>query len=276
MGDLERFVVGRGGVDAPIRIYADEERIKALLKQWNEDTQRHQRAFATISSYVPEFKDAYAEALSHLRKLQNDDSVYLAAIERLKAAISTELDRDTPQALEAVVKEYAEKYPRLGGLDGVRGDLRQYLEVEKEIRARRLGRLVALLAKVRFATPPFEAKFRALASERPVSARGSRPGVPDRLQGLAARRHQPGVRRSAAAGHRVLGGRDRERARAQEGDSGTVRRAADRTRRAGVRRAPAGILRLARCRRGRLLRSGDRGGRRSLQGSGSGAGGGIA
>ena len=164
MGDLERFVVGRGGVDAPIRIYADEERIKALLKQWNEDTQRHQRAFATISSYVPEFKDAYAEALSHLRKLQNDDSVYLAAIERLKAAISTELDRDTPQALEAVVKEYAEKYPRLGGLDGVRGDLRQYLEVEKEIRARRLGRLVGLLAKVRFATPPFEAKFRALES----------------------------------------------------------------------------------------------------------------
>jgi pSer/pThr/pTyr-binding forkhead associated (FHA) protein len=164
MGDLERFVVGRGGVDAPIRIYADEDRIKALLKQWNEDTQRHQRAFATISSYVPEFKDAYAEALSHLRKLQNDDSVYLAAIERLKVAISAELDRDAPEALEAVVKEYAEKYPRLGGLDGVRGDLRQYLEVERELRARRVGRLVGLLAKVRFATPPFEAKFRALAS----------------------------------------------------------------------------------------------------------------
>jgi pSer/pThr/pTyr-binding forkhead associated (FHA) protein len=164
MGDLERFVVGRGGVDAPIRVYADEERIRVLLKQWNEDTQRHQRAFATISSYVPEFKDAYAEALSHLRKLQNDDSVYLAAIERLKVAISTELDRDTPEALEAVLKEYSEKYPRLGGLDGVRGDLRQYLEVEKEIRARRLGRLVGLLQEIRFATPPFEAKFRALAS----------------------------------------------------------------------------------------------------------------
>jgi hypothetical protein len=46
----------------------------------------------------------------------------------------------------------------------VRGDLRQYLDVGKEIRARRLGRLVGLLAKARFATPPFEAKFRALAS----------------------------------------------------------------------------------------------------------------
>ena len=164
MGDLEGFVISRGGVDAPIRIYGDEEKIKLLLKQWNEDTHGHQRALVTISSHVAEFKDAYAEALSYLRKLQNDDSVYLAAIERLKATISTELDRDTPEALEAVLKEYSEKYPRLGGLDAVRQDLRQYIEVESDARARRLGRLVALLAKARFSTPPFQAKFRALTS----------------------------------------------------------------------------------------------------------------
>ncbi|MGH9719042.1 MAG: FHA domain-containing protein [Bryobacteraceae bacterium] len=164
IGNIEKFVAARGGVDAPIRIYVDEGKIRSLLKQWNEDTQGRQRAFATISSYVAEFKDAYAEALSHLRKLQNDDSVYLAAIERLKTTISTELDRDTPEALEAVLKEYSEKYPRLGGLDSVGQDLRQYLEVEREVRARRLGRLVALLAKARFSTPPFQAKFRALAS----------------------------------------------------------------------------------------------------------------
>jgi pSer/pThr/pTyr-binding forkhead associated (FHA) protein len=164
MGELQRFVVGRGGVDAPVRIYADEAPIRRLLKAWNDDTQRHQRAFATISSYVPEFKDAYAEALSSLRRLQNDDSVYLAAIERLKTAIQAELDRDTPVALEGVLKEYAEKYPRLGGLDGLRGDLRQYLELEKEVRARRLGRLVGLLGDARFATPPFEAKFRSVVS----------------------------------------------------------------------------------------------------------------
>ena len=167
MGELEKFVAGRGGVDAPIRIYTDEDEIKTLLGAWNEDTQRHQRAFATISSLVPEFKDAYAETLSRLRKLQNDDSVHLAAIERLKTAITTELDRDAPEALEAVLKEYSEKYPRLGGLDGVREDLRRYVEIEKQARARKLGRLVALAAKVRFSTPPFESKFRALtASDR--------------------------------------------------------------------------------------------------------------
>jgi hypothetical protein len=167
IGELEKFVMGRGGVDAPIRIYSDEEKIKALLKQWNDGTQAHQRAFATISAHVPAFRDAYAEMLTHLRKLQNDDSVYLTAIERLKTTVSAELDRDTPEALEGVFKEYLEKYPRLAGLDSLRQDLRQYTEIESEARARRLGRLVALVAKARFATPPFQAKFRALTeSER--------------------------------------------------------------------------------------------------------------
>jgi pSer/pThr/pTyr-binding forkhead associated (FHA) protein len=164
IAELQEFVVARGGVDAPIRIYADEERMRLLVKRWNDDTPRHQRALATVASYVPEFRDAYAEALSRLRKLQNDDSVYLAAIERLKAVIAAELERDTPAALEAVLKDYAEKYPRLGGLDGLRSDLRRYLEIEAEPRARRLGRPIALLAGARFATPPFQAKFRALIS----------------------------------------------------------------------------------------------------------------
>jgi pSer/pThr/pTyr-binding forkhead associated (FHA) protein len=164
IGDLESFVIARGGVEAPIRIYADEENIRAILKRWDEDTQGHRRAFARISSYVEEFREPYAEALTHLRKLQSDDLVYLAAIERLKTTIGTKLSRDELEGLEAVLNEYSEKYPRLGGVDGVRQDLRQYIEIEREARARKLSRLVALLGKVQFLTPPFQDKYRALAS----------------------------------------------------------------------------------------------------------------
>ncbi len=164
MANLEQFVMSRGGVEAPIRIYADEERIKAILKQWDEDPQGHQRIFDAIASTVPEFRDPYAQALSHLRKLQSDDAVYLAAIERLKGAIANELKQDQPEALEPILKEYAEKYPRLGGLDGVRQDLRQYTEAENLAGSRQLGPLIALLEKARFATPVFQEKFRALAS----------------------------------------------------------------------------------------------------------------
>ena len=164
LSNLERFVAGRGGTDAPLKLYADEDRIKALLQRWDDDTQAHQRALARIAAYVPAFRDFYAEALSHLRRLQSEDAVYMTAMERLKSAIATELNQDRPQALGAVLDEYAQKYPRIAGLDSVRQDLRRYMEIDREVRERNLGRLAAQLAATRFATPPFQAKLHALAA----------------------------------------------------------------------------------------------------------------
>lgn len=159
---LERFVMERGGVEAPIRLYTDEQPIRALLKQWNDGTQEHQRALTTVASYVPAFRDRYAEALSHLRKLQGDDAVYLAAMDRLKSTIDSELKQGQLDALEPALREYADKYPRIGGLDKVRGDLRQYAEIDAQARARNLGALHARLSRARFATPPFQEAFLAM------------------------------------------------------------------------------------------------------------------
>ena len=170
LGNLERLVSVRGGPEAPIRIYVDEDSIAALIGRWNDNTGEHQRALARIASHVPQFAAPYAEALTHLRKLQSDATVYLAAIERLKASIATELDRDNPQALEAVLKETAEKYPGLGGLDGVRQDLAHYIEIRSEARTRQSGRVFSLLLKARFTTPPFQESFRALAAGRQLPA----------------------------------------------------------------------------------------------------------
>lgn len=69
IGNLEQFVSARGGPEAPSRSPADAARVKLIVKQWEDDSEAHQRAFATISSQVPEYRDAYAEALSHVRKL---------------------------------------------------------------------------------------------------------------------------------------------------------------------------------------------------------------
>jgi hypothetical protein len=66
---LEAFVAARGGAQAPIRDAADAARIQNYLKQWEEQKEAQQRAFMTMSSYVPAFRDAYADALSDLRKL---------------------------------------------------------------------------------------------------------------------------------------------------------------------------------------------------------------
>jgi pSer/pThr/pTyr-binding forkhead associated (FHA) protein len=166
VGELERFVVGRGGPDAPIRLYTDEDRMNALLKHWNDDPQSHQRVLDRIASYVPEFAEPYARAMSDLRTLQSDVSVYLPAIERLNATIVTQLSRDNPDTLQAVFNDYAEKYPRLAGLDRLRDDLRQYMAVLDELRTRRLGPLLESMKGVRLATPPFQAQYRQLAASR--------------------------------------------------------------------------------------------------------------
>ncbi|MFM0010108.1 FHA domain-containing protein [Paraburkholderia sediminicola] len=170
VGDLERFVAGRGGVDAPIRMYADEATISGLLQRWDDDARSHQRALDRIASYVPIFAEPYAQALSHLRKLESDDSVYLAAIDRLNGIIRTELARDKPDALPVVLDDYAQRYPRLAGLDRVREDLRHYADVLNAALSRQLTPLLALLKTVRFSTPPFQAQFQQLSASRLPSA----------------------------------------------------------------------------------------------------------
>jgi hypothetical protein len=69
LGRLEQFVAARGGAAAPASGAADQARIRLILKPWQDDPQAHQRAFATISTFVPAFRDTYAHALSDLRKL---------------------------------------------------------------------------------------------------------------------------------------------------------------------------------------------------------------
>ena len=69
VGDVERFVHGRGGAAAPVRDAADGARLSRMVRQWQDEQPAHQRAFATISAYVPAFRDTYAQAASDLRKL---------------------------------------------------------------------------------------------------------------------------------------------------------------------------------------------------------------
>lgn len=166
IGDLERFVEARGGMGAPIRMYTDERTIGNLLQRWDDDAKSHQRALERIASYAPIFADPYAQALSHLRKLESDDSVYLAAIDRLNGTIRTELSRDKPGALPAVLDDYAQRYPRLAGIERLREDLRQYTDLLNAASSRRFAPLLAMLKSAHFSTPPFQAQFRQLAASR--------------------------------------------------------------------------------------------------------------
>ena len=90
--------------------------------------------------------------------------MYLAAIERLKTSIADELKRDNPAALEPILKEVAEKYPRIGGLEPVRRDLQLYTEIDNAAREHDLARISSRIEKARFATPPFQARYKAMTA----------------------------------------------------------------------------------------------------------------
>jgi pSer/pThr/pTyr-binding forkhead associated (FHA) protein len=157
MGALQSFVLGRGGPQAPIRIYRDEAPIRALTGRWNDDPGEHQRALDRISAYVPAFAAVYADALSHLRKLQSDDSVYVAALERIKQAIDTALESDRLDGLAAMLTDYGQRYPRLAGLDALRADLDQYQQIDSEAHAGHAQAVHERLGTAHFVTPQFAA-----------------------------------------------------------------------------------------------------------------------
>ncbi|WP_114968039.1 FHA domain-containing protein [Rhodoferax ferrireducens] len=199
IGDLEKYVSARENGEIPIQIYDDEKRMSALLKRWDDDPQGHQRAFTAIAAEVPEFKETYAQALSHLRKLQSDNSVYLAAIERLKATINAALSGDQLEALAAAFTEFGEKYPRLGGLSNLRQDLQSFLTIRNELQAKNLGPLIDLLGKTRFSTPPFQERLRALVA----SGRLPSPEVVEQYQ-VVSTAWRKGEAKQALAGLQKL------------------------------------------------------------------------
>ena len=69
IGALEAFVAGRGGTQASSRDARDAAQAAQLLKQWDERGEAYQRGFETMAAHVPAFRDAYADALSDIRRL---------------------------------------------------------------------------------------------------------------------------------------------------------------------------------------------------------------
>lgn len=176
IGELEAYWEGRGGADAPIAIYRDEPIIKSLTVRWNRDADQHQRRLDQITSFVPAFGERYADALSHLRQLESDDAVYVAALDRLKKAISAAFDRAHPErldALPALLDDYASRYPRLAaGLAPVRNDLNRYRQILSDVRGGNGQAATGALTSARFFTPPFQAhgrELKALAATTPRS-----------------------------------------------------------------------------------------------------------
>ncbi len=167
---LDKYIEERGGAVAPIVIYSNENRVNELLRWWEGDEKPHRSSARLISSFVPEFEEIELLTYSYIRTLENDQSVYLAAIDKLKREIDTQLDENQAKALVPVLDDYNNQYPRLGGILQLKNDLVRYLPIESAIKANDLYRAANEINATRFETPPFIEKIKQLQASKLPSA----------------------------------------------------------------------------------------------------------
>jgi pSer/pThr/pTyr-binding forkhead associated (FHA) protein len=174
MTDLERFVVDRGGLVAPIIMFKHEDTIDHLVERWKTYKIKYQRLMSRILEYSPGFSDVESSAISHLRTLQLEQSLYLRAIKDLKRRIRQKLAAGVPREVTAELADFERKYPKVTGTKALREDLREYLELFNAIEEKNLVAVLNLRRHIKFRTPLFKTSTEntvatALPPERVVS-----------------------------------------------------------------------------------------------------------
>ncbi len=167
IGKLESFVLGRGGPDAPIRIYADEDRIGEILKHWEDDASEPS-AFARPHRFVcARVRDAVRRSAQPSAQAAKRR---LGVSRRDRAAEGEHREGTEPghaEALHGVLNDYADK---LSAPRRTRSRARGLAAIHRfaEAGARREPRTARRDAgnRCKFTTPPFQEQFRQLSASR--------------------------------------------------------------------------------------------------------------
>jgi hypothetical protein len=161
--DMEQFIDERGGPDAPIVLFEQEDRVKALLDWWETDPNAHHRSLGTIAREVPEFVELRSQVFSHQRALQSHKALEFAAIDRLREALDDKLKADRAEDLIAVLADFESRYPQIEGNAKLNRDLDRYLAIEAKIKSRNWLQAGESLSAADFQTPPFRTRAAFIA-----------------------------------------------------------------------------------------------------------------
>jgi pSer/pThr/pTyr-binding forkhead associated (FHA) protein len=162
--DMEQFITERGGPDAPIVMFEQEDKVKALLDWWETDPNAHHRSLGTIVREVPEFAELRSQAFSHQRTLQSHKDLEFAAIDRLRQTLDEKLQEDRAGDLGAVLADFENRYPQIKGTGKLDRDLERYLAIEAQIESRDWLQAGESLSAADFQTPPFRARAAFIAA----------------------------------------------------------------------------------------------------------------
>ncbi len=156
---LEQFIDERGGADSPVVMFEQEKRIKEILDWWDADAKAHRRSLGIISRHVPVFAELRARVFSHLRRLESQRSLDIAAIDRLIDTVGEKLQADEAGSLGVVFTDFEDRYPRIVGIEKLRSDLNHYVVMDAEISSKNWIRAHRLLSVDAYQTPVFRERI---------------------------------------------------------------------------------------------------------------------
>jgi pSer/pThr/pTyr-binding forkhead associated (FHA) protein len=164
--DQAEFMQHRGGPDSDILLFQDEDKIVRLIDWWDRDSKENQRLAIRIAQYEPAFGPVQTQALSWLRNLRNEKSLYLAAIDELKETLKAQLAAGDQDDMTNTLGEFKARYPRIVGIENLERDLDRYLPLQQALDQAAWLDATELLHNTRFLTPPFREQVARLRSER--------------------------------------------------------------------------------------------------------------
>jgi pSer/pThr/pTyr-binding forkhead associated (FHA) protein len=155
IGDVKEFIARRGGLDAPLLLFVHETPLRELTDRWNSRVNDLNRSLARILAYVPAFEPTYSSALTDMRALQDQTALYVKAMETLKSEIEADLAAGRADEIRSRLDGFEKKYPKVGGISGLREDLDTYIAFRNAVRDRNIGELLRLEDGLTFGSPLF-------------------------------------------------------------------------------------------------------------------------
>lgn len=154
-GEIEAYMENHRETSVPIVIFRDDESIRTIAEKWNRNPLRYRGLLSRISTHVPLFADTYARILSDLRTIRSEHALYGKAIAKLKSDIGRELRNQGHENISATLRNFADKYPRIEGIDSLKQDAAEFKTLTTHVLEKNLTQLTRQDQIARFQTPLF-------------------------------------------------------------------------------------------------------------------------
>jgi len=152
--EMHQFMANRNE-NGGVAIFKDENKIQSLLLFWNSTLKENRKTLAMIARNVSAFKPGYEQVLSNVRLLENDQNLYLKAIDKLKTDILEQLKAGQIQELHSTVTYFEKKYSAVSGLDDLKLDIYQFVKLNEAVKNKNIQDIAILNKKLEFKTPLF-------------------------------------------------------------------------------------------------------------------------